>query len=56
MGETNALTTLGNVFTQIMSWMGSLVNTITSNEVLMLSTAIFVVGGVIGLATRLIRG
>lgn len=48
-----SLTTL---FGQFMTWMGTMVTTITAegNEILLLSTGIFVVGAVIGLARRLI--
>lgn len=47
---------LGTLFTWITSRMGTLVNTITSSPVLMIGLGIFVVGAVIGLAYRLIRG
>ena len=48
------LEALGTIFTQIMTWMGSLVNTITSKPILLIPVGIFVVGAVIGLASRLI--
>lgn len=55
MENVNAgLTTLGEIFTQIMSWVGSLVTTIASQPLLLLPVGIFVVGAVIGLASRLI--
>ena len=47
---------LGAVFTQFMTWIGSLVTTIASNPLLLVSLGIFVVGSVIGLSVRLIRG
>lgn len=50
------LNNLGTVFTQIASWVQSIVTTITSSPVLMIGLGIFVVGAVIGLAYRLIRG
>ena len=50
-----ALTTLGEVFNQFMTWIGSLVTTISSQPLLLLTTSIFVAGSVIGLAYRLIR-
>lgn len=54
-GEISAgLDTLGQIFTQIMSWVGSLVTTIASQPLLLLPVGIFVVGAVIGLAGRLI--
>lgn len=50
------LTNLGTLFTTITGWIASIVTTITSSPVLMLTLGIFVVGAVIGLAYRLIRG
>lgn len=47
---------LGVLFTTITGWMSTLVTTITSSPVLMIGLGIFVVGAVIGLAYRLIRG
>lgn len=44
------------VFSQLMTWIGSLVTTIASNPLLLVSLGVFVAGAVIGLATRLIRG
>lgn len=43
------------VFTQLMTWIGTLVTTIASNPLLLVSVGIFAVGAVIGLATRLIN-
>lgn len=48
------LETLGQIFTQIMTWVGSLVSTIASQPLLLLPVGIFMVGAVIGLASRLI--
>lgn len=57
MLEVNtALTSLGEVFTQVMTWMGNLVTTISSQPLLLLTVGIFAVGAVVGLAQRLIRG
>lgn len=50
------LTNLGTLFTQITGWVASLVSTITSSPILMLTLGVFIVGAVIGLAYRLIRG
>ena len=47
---------LSAVFTQLMTWIGSLVTTIASNPLLLVSLGVFVCGAVIGLAVRLIRG
>lgn len=50
----NGLTALGTIFTQIMTWVGSLVDTIADKPLLLLPVGIFCVGAVIGLAGRLI--
>ena len=50
------LTNLGTLFTTFTGWMTSIVSTITSSPILMLTLGVFVVGAVIGLAYRLIRG
>lgn len=50
----NVMTTLGTIFTQIMTWVGDLVTTISGEPLLLLPVGIFVVGAVIGLASRLI--
>ena len=58
MNETvvGGMTSLGTIFTQLMSWVSSLLQTITAqgNEILLIPVGIFVVGAVIGLASRLI--
>lgn len=55
LGEAgSALDTLGQIFTQIMTWTSSLVTTISSQPLLLLPVGIFAVGAVIGLAGRLI--
>ena len=51
---TTGLEALGTIFTQIMSWMGDLVTTIANKPILLIPVGIFVVGAVIGLASRLI--
>lgn len=48
------LEALGTIFTQVMTWVGSLVSTIADEPLLLLPVGIFVVGAVIGLAGRLI--
>lgn len=50
------LENLGSLFTTITGWLTSIVSTITSSPLLLLGLGIFVVGAVIGLAYRLIRG
>lgn len=47
---------LGTLFTQITGWITSIVSTITASPILLLGLGIFVVGAIIGLAYRLIRG
>lgn len=58
MNETvvGGMTSLGTIFSQLMSWVTSLLTTITAqgNEILLIPVGIFVVGAVIGLASRLI--
>lgn len=58
MGEVtrNSMASLGTIFTQLMTWVGSLLTTITAegNEILLIPVGIFVVGAVIGLCSRLI--
>ena len=51
-----ALTNLGTIFTQITTWVQNIVSTITASPILMVGLGIFVVGAIIGLAYRLIRG
>lgn len=51
---STGLTTLGSIFTQIMTWVSSLVTTIAGEPLLLLPVGIFAVGAVIGLASRLI--
>lgn len=54
--STSDLSNLGTVFTQITTWVASIVSTITSSPILLTGLGIFVVGAVIGLAYRLIHG
>lgn len=48
------MTSLGTIFNEIMTWVGNLVTTIAGTPLLLLPVGIFVVGAVIGLASRLI--
>ena len=50
------MASLGTIFTQIMTWVGNLLTTITAegNEILLIPVGIFVVGATIGLVSRLI--
>lgn len=49
------MTGLATLFTQFTTWMGGIVSTMTAegNEIMLLPIGIFVVGGAIGLASRL---
>lgn len=51
---STSLTTLGSVFEQLMSWIGTVVTTIASEPLLLLPVGIFAAGAVIGLAKRFI--
>lgn len=51
---TGSLTALGQAVSQILEWMGTTVTKITSDPLLLIPVAIFVVGACIGLAGRLI--
>ena len=55
-GVTANFDGLASVFTQLNTWISSLVTTIASNPLLLVPVGIFVCGAVIGLAYRLIRG
>lgn len=48
------LTTLGTVFTQVITWVGSIVTCVTGNPILLLTTGFLVVGGAIGIFGRLL--
>ena len=51
---TTGMEALATIFTQIMSWMTSLVSTIVNTPLLLIPVGIMCVGAVIGLAKRLI--
>lgn len=55
-GAANGLASIGELFTQFTEWMGDIVGTMTAdgNELMLIPIGFFVVGGVIGLASRLI--
>lgn len=55
-GATTSLTTLGEVFTQIVQWVISFLGLISSEPLLLVGLAIVVVGLVAGLAFKMIRG
>ena len=55
-GAHTALTSLQTLFTSLTGWMSNIVSTVTKsgNEIMLIHIGIFVVGAVIGLASRLI--
>lgn len=55
-GTHTAMDSLSTIFSQLMTWVGNLLTTITAegNEILLIPVGIFVVGAVIGLCSRLI--
>lgn len=55
-GGVTGLESLGTVFSQFTTWMGSIVTTMTSegNGIMLIPVGIFCVGAAIGLAGRLI--
>ena len=53
-GAATGLESLGTVFSQFGTWIGSLVTTIADKPLLLIPVGIFCFGGVIGLAKRLI--
>lgn len=53
-GASTSLAGVGQVFTQVGTWVGSMVTTISNQPLLLLPVGIFVFGAVIGLCSRLI--
>lgn len=54
---TTFLGTLGDIVTAVISWLGSMLNFITSNPVILVPLLMFfVVGGVVGILMRIMRG
>lgn len=51
---SGAMEVLGQVVTAVIGYMGELVDVIVAEPILLLPVGIFVVGGAIGLASRLI--
>lgn len=52
--EGGDLTALGTVFSQLMTWIGTVCTTIANTPLLLIPVGLFVAGGVIGLAKRFI--
>lgn len=55
-GAVNSMSSIGTLFTQFTTWMGSIVTTMTAdgNEIMLIPVGIMCVGAAIGLASRLI--
>lgn len=51
---SSLLSELGEVVTQELTWVGNVVNTITSNPYLLLTTGILVLGAAVGIMGRLL--
>lgn len=51
---SSLLTELGEVVTQELTWVGNVVNTITGNPYLLLTTGILVLGAAVGIVGRLL--
>lgn len=48
------LGTLGEVVTQVLTWTGNVVTTITSNPYLLLTTGVLMLGAAVGILGRLL--
>ena len=53
-GAATGMEALGSLFTTITGWMGTMADTIISEPLFLLPLGFFVVGGAIGLCSRLI--
>lgn len=54
---SNFLGTLGEIVTAVIGWLGSMLNFITGNPVILVPLLMFfVVGGVVGILMRIMRG
>ena len=55
-GAVNSMSSIGTLFTQFTTWMGSIVSTMTADghEIMLIPVGIMCVGAAIGLASRLI--
>lgn len=51
------LTELGNIVTMVISWLGEMLTFVTANPVILVPLLMFfVVGGVVGILMRILRG
>lgn len=54
---TGFLTELGNIVTEVISWLGKMLTFVTGNPVILVPLLMFfVVGGVVGILMRILRG
>nr|DAR44815.1 MAG TPA: hypothetical protein [Inoviridae sp.] len=54
---TGFLTELGNIVTEVISWLGEMLTFVTGNPVILVPLLMFfVVGGVVGILMRILRG
>lgn len=54
---TGFLTELGNIVTEVISWLGEMLTFVTGNPVILVPLLMFfVVGGVVGILMRILHG
>ena len=54
---TGFLTELGNIVTEVIGWLGEMLAFVTGNPVILVPLLMFfVVGGVVGILMRILRG
>ncbi len=54
---TGFLTELGNIVTEVIGWLGEMLTFVTGNPVILVPLLMFfVVGGVVGILMRILRG
>lgn len=51
---SSLLTDLGTVVTQVLTWVGNVVNTIVDNPYLLLTTGVLMLGAAVGIMGRLL--
>lgn len=49
------LTSIGTIFTQVLTWVGNVCSTIIGQPLLLAGVGFFFVGGVVGILGRLLR-
>lgn len=54
---TGFLSEIGNIVTEVISWLGEMLTFVTDNPVILVPLLMFfVVGGVVGILMRILRG